>query len=155
MPKDNEIVNVDEGSLNLGQLTEFQFAPGTIKAVCAETEREKAEFKAKYGADWKKKWMHHVCHQHDYDDRLKAFNMFIYQSGVMHVLGNGAAPRQIMTAFEQRCREVYGDEYEVLKRHDYADPRVVELLLQDALRTGKWKALPDELQEEYHRRVSK
>ena len=155
MPRDNAIVDVNAGSLDLNQLTEFQFAPGTIAAAHAKTEREKAEFKAKYGADWKKKWMWHVCHPHDYDANLKFFNTVIYHNGVLNVCGTGDVVRRDMAAFEKRCREVYGDEYDALKWHEYADSRVVELLLQDALRTGKWKELPDELQEEYHRRVSK
>ena len=50
-------------------------------------------------------------------------------------------------------QELYGDDYDELRSYKNADPRVVELLLDDAVRTGKWKELPDELQPEYHKRV--
>lgn len=54
---------------------------------------------------------------------------------------------------EDRQRELYGDRYDELVQHKYGDSRVVELLLQDAIRTGKWKELPDELWDEYKKRV--
>ena len=55
--------------------------------------------------------------------------------------------------FLERMHELYGDEFDELRHHMDADSRVIELLIQDAIRTGKWKELPDELQDEYHKRV--
>lgn len=39
--------------------------------------------------------------------------------------------------------------------HVPGDPYSVELLLQDAIKTRKWKELPDCLQEECHKRIQK
>ena len=49
----------------------------------------------------------------------------------------------------KRTHELYGDKYDELIHHERGDSRVAKLLLDDALRTGKWKELPDELQKEY------
>ena len=46
-------------------------------------------------------------------------------------------------------RTLYGDDRYAWPNYD---PQAGELLLRDALRTGKWKELPDELQDEYHHR---
>ena len=148
------VVDVDPKSLNLGQPAESQFAAKAIEVLHAKVEREQAEFKAKYGDDWREKWIAHICPSRDYDVWLKDFNTAIYQIGTFHVRGIGDF-RRIEAEFDQRCHEVYGDEYDsLIGWHEYADSRVVELLLQDALRTGRWKELPDELQDEYHRRVN-
>ena len=54
---------------------------------------------------------------------------------------------------ETRCHELYEDKYDELNTHGPRDDRVAELLLDDAVRTGKWKELPTELQARYHERV--
>lgn len=40
--------------------------------------------------------------------------------------------------------------FEWIEQHDKGDPAAVEMLITDALRTGEWRELPDELHVEYH-----
>ena len=60
---------------------------------------------------------------------------------------------------EKRARELLGNDYDRLfMKPPQTIPwepiaEVGELLIEDAIKTGKWKELPNELQDEYHRRV--
>lgn len=51
-------------------------------------------------------------------------------------------------------RELYGSQYDELRQHLARDERVVELLLADAVKIGKWRELPEELLSD-HRKETK
>lgn len=120
-----------------------------------EYAKKEAEYVRKYGREegLRRYAMYLVTDDTiDYDVDLKDVNLAVYC---------GAAPmstnRKLFLAFEKRyearMRELYGDRYEELKNHRRGDSRVVEILLQDALKTGKWKELPNQLHEEYKKRA--
>lgn len=82
----------------------------------------------------------------DYDCDLKTVNCAIYDGCMPLVTASGNRVKHLAKLYEQRMRELYGDDYDDLVNHARGDKRVVRLLLDDAVRTGKWKELPDELQ---------
>ena len=52
---------------------------------------------------------------------------------------------------ETRMRELYGSQYDELRQHLARDERVVELLLADAVKIGKWRELPEELLSDHRK----
>lgn len=156
MTCDNVVWNMDTAMLNLTDLESgVIFDKCRMNAILAEQKTEQLEFQKKYGDVWKTYWLDDALHRHDadYDVFMKIVNTAIYYGERVRISGiNRIAEKQRLRA-EERMREVYGSEYEELKQHDSGDVRVVSLLLQDALRTKRWKELPDCLHDSYHRLV--
>ena len=117
----------------------------------SETKRSKAEFQARYGKDWFREWVKATSCSVDHDLRLRSYNNAIYGTGVFGVSGDPASVVDELAGYELRCRNLYGDQYNELRIHSDKDSRVVKLLLDDAVQTGRWKELPEELHAEYHR----
>lgn len=117
-------------------------------------KEQRAFYQRKYGDNWRQRWLEDCGVPVDYDGDMKFINTSIYY-GIC--ASRSSTNSDTIRLFDEkqtaRWHELYGDCYDELLRHKAGDPRVVELLLQDALRTGKWKELPDELQDEYRRRA--
>lgn len=119
----------------------------------ARMDAEKREYQAKYGDQWQ---------EHLRADREKAQQIIVEKSINSRIYATGT-PRYMRTdrvlpgeeeIFDARLHELYGDQYdELTTKRERCDPRVAELLLQEALRTGRWEVLPDILQSEYHERA--
>lgn len=140
-------------NMSLKNLTMFDFSEEKLAAHGAKVEAEIQEYKAKYGEDWEEYW--HAANVRKQDIvRRRVLNRKIYDTGRLAESRYDRWPESMQKAFDLRLREVYGDQYDVLvsDRVD-RDPRVAELLIQDALRTGEWEALPEELLDAYHKRV--
>lgn len=113
-----------------------------------------AEYREKYGASWWEFYKRDVLHVvvSDYD-----VDMYIINSAIYHGTSPGISTsspgvyREFHEKLESRRRALYGDDYDTLRYHRDKDDKVAKLLLDDALKTGMWKELPDELQDEYHR----
>lgn len=91
----------------------------------------------------------------DYDDCMKIINECIYDATVYGALGFSLL-RMRKLQFD-RMKALFGfpsdhDCFTWIETHNAHDPEAVEKLVSDALRTGKWKELPDELQPMYHDR---
>lgn len=90
-----------------------------------------------------------------YDMDLKIVNECIYNGSLYSALGTGwlgTRKRQL-----ERIKALFGlpdDEacVEWFKTHGRGAPDTVEKLIDDALLTGLWEELPDELQPMYHQR---
>lgn len=122
-----------------------------------EGEARRAAFREKYGAEWKKHYDAWRVEQGllphpDCDLDTKTMNEGIYEGDLVRVVGYGAG--QFMLRQYAHLCEVYGDAYDRLKRHLPGDPEAVELLLRWAEKTGRWRDLPDCLQDEYHKRTA-
>lgn len=76
----------------------------------------------------------------------KYVNRVIYCGGGPGFTGTPEAVVLLRGIWVSRMRTLYGDDWYTWPHYD---PQVGELLL----RTGKWEELPDELQDEYHRRA--
>lgn len=145
--------DIQKTDLDLGGLNISKFDSVQMKKTQSKREINQAEYKEKYGDNWFEKWWADHNPKPDYDPLIKSINECIYSGVVMTIRGtdNGVHNDQIRV-FE-RMHEIYGDQYAELEVHAYGDSDVKERLLQDAIRTGKWKELPDCLQDEYHTRT--
>lgn len=114
-------------------------------------EAKKAEFQAKYGDDWLEHYHEYMNPSLDYDMESKLMNHDIYAGHMSHVTGTGSFDWILKS--HSRMHDVYGDAFERLQRHEPGNLEAVEPLLSWAIRTGRWRELPDCLQDEYHRRV--
>lgn len=90
-----------------------------------------------------------------YDMELKCINECIYNGSLYTALGTGWM--RTRRAQLERIKSLFGlpdDEACVtwFETHDRGAPDTIEKLLSDALSTGKWEELPDELQPAYHQR---
>lgn len=146
-------------SLSLSGLTEFDLDFDSLDRIKSEDEQKQQMYKDKYGDDWFMEYCYgEGIFDRDedcYDSYMKGINTAIYYGCWSSVSGNSKYVMLVPKMQEDRMHELYGDKYEELKNHPAADPRIIELLINDAIKTGKWRELPDELQEEYHKRVDK
>lgn len=116
--------------------------------------REQA-YKDKYGDKWQEQMDADYERNQDIE-RRRWFNTRIYNIGQLRIFPTDRFTPADEADFERRLHEVYGDQYDTLiSDRVRRDPRVAELLIQEAIRTGKWDVLPDELQPAYHERVDK
>ena len=90
-----------------------------------------------------------------YDMELKTINAEIYTGSLYTALGTGWL--RTRNAQLERLKFLFGLPdmdacVEWFKTHGRGAPDTVEKLVEDAILTGKWKELPDELQTIYHER---
>ena len=105
---------------------------------------------------------------------LRMVNCAIYNgTPVAHCLDHPAMNDYLFELYIIRLRHLFGRAYKRKYKYFHRsnrgpqlryrrikyrpishDPFVGELLIRDAIKTGRWKALPKELQDEYHRRTS-
>lgn len=135
-------------NLSLGGLTMPDLSREAVHAIRDESEKEIAEYRVKYGDGWYKQWREDQGDGSGGDMDANLLNAMI-----LYGTNAGCCHPHEFEQLELRMRELYGDAYEVLKDHESWDARVVELLLSEAVRTGKWKRLPKELWPEYRKRV--
>lgn len=140
---------------DLGGLDTYEYLFEGLKEefpkIMKEYAKKRAEYIREYGEDegLRRYAIYLVTDDTiDYDVDLKDVNEAVY-CGSTPWSSNRKMLLDFMKRYEARMHELYGDRYNELKHHSRGDSRVVEILLQDALKTGKWKELPDELHEEY------
>lgn len=140
------------GSLDLSGLDEHVDIGAKNYWNIVDKENQKiAEYEAKYGkAEGLRRYMEEMCGRPDpdFDEDMKAINTYVIWYG-----GPILRPGDFSRKAHDRMHELYGSEYAALCVHDERASHIGELLIMDAVKTGKWKELPDELQAEYHRRV--
>lgn len=118
------------------------------RAVRESTEKEIAEYKARYGDRWFEHWDEDRGDAGDWDPDMYLFNCMILYGTVA-----GCSNKRESDGLDARMRDLYGDEYESLKQHGSWDKHVADLLIADAIKTGKWRELPKELWPEYRERI--
>lgn len=138
--------------MSLENLTMFDFSDEAWHAFQARIAARDHEYKDKYGDKWKEKLDEDRQKEQESSHR-KYINESIYGLGRLWQDAHYKPTQRELDEFDARLHEVYGDQYDTLvqSRIDL-DPRVAELLIQDALRTGRGDELPDMLQDEYNRR---
>lgn len=154
MDKAREVFDddVSPGDFSLSGLIRVPIDREAAKARLIANMKKKEEYKKKYGDGWWEVYKRDCGYYHDgsYDRNMKFVNSCIYHGSCP----DSTDPIDLMELrrmWRERMHVLYGGAYDELERHKNADPRVVELLLQDAIKTGKWKELPNELQAEYRR----
>lgn len=145
------LFGIKDENIDLSGLEDLCTVEVDMDEIRREGEQEKASYKAKYGDDWYKHWVASICI--DYDADMKCANEGIYFGEVPFVMGTGDHVKLSRKRISDRMHALYGDRYEELRHHEPGASWAVELLLNDALKTGKWKELPDCLQDEYHKRI--
>lgn len=115
----------------------------------------KSEYMQKYGDTWEKEYARFlgVSTNDTFDEQMKRINEAIYYGIPVSASGYGSWLDELYCKQEERMKEFYGENYHVLQYHDPGNSDIVERLLEDAVKTSKWKELPDCLQDEYHKRV--
>lgn len=91
----------------------------------------------------------------DYDVDMKYINCDIYNSHLACWMGTCFAKMQRLQMDRMMSLIGLPDRkacIDWLGQHSERDATVGELLVSEALVTGKWKELPDELQDKYHAR---
>lgn len=139
-------------NLSLSCLTTFDFSPEKVDAHLAKMEVVRQSYRDLYGEKWREIYYADREREQDLINR-KYINGKIYSTGLVSCCPGDRISDRERDEFDARLRAVYGDQYDEIKanRVDF-DPRVAELLIQEALRTGEWEVLPDELQSLYHER---
>lgn len=159
--------DIDTNKLSLKDLRLPDFSDEKYDKILEECDREQAEYCKKYGEiEGVLRMLRDSGCLPSKEEleirRNKEINTIIYRGGrpeLMEVY-YGVKPRDStsdpnnlrMKMWSERCQYLFGDNYEKFVFHKPGDPEIVELLLQDALKTGKWQELPDCLQEEYNKR---
>lgn len=127
---------------------------GDVNAAFEADKANLAAYRRKYGdREGVRRFMSDMgCSvERDYDIDAKRINTMLYRWTSPCVSGSPEFVSRFLGRYMVRQRELYGDRYGELVRGGGSTPELAGPLLRDAVRTGKWKELPDELQDEYRR----
>lgn len=126
-----------------------------LQRIIKESDEEKKRLQEQYGEGWFAVWKRLKGIDRDYDTWMKKINTMIYYGKTYHS-GTTCSQAYYLTKqkWENRMHDLYGFlPGSFVTNCPGGYPNAAKLLLEDALRTGKWKELPDELQLEYHKKV--
>lgn len=140
-------------SLDLRNLwiPDFDVPEACARRVAREAEQK--QFKEKYGERWKDAYFAELKRR-DAIEHRKGINCLVYGTGYYPYDGIVRITDKARMELDMRLREVYGDQYEVIKNNRVdRDPRVAELLVAEAIRKGSSEELPDALLKMYHERI--
>lgn len=144
-----------ECDLSQLSLPDFSKEGDKIRRNAENTRLEQERYRQQYGADWFQRWCKDRGIIVDYSRSMKWTNTMIYD-GVRHPVncmrGSPEGLKSAIDLFFCRLQELYGENFaDEYAGSDLSDRS--ERLVLDALKTGKWKELPDELQDEYRKRM--
>lgn len=144
-----------EEQISLTNLELPEFDGERLRRIMKESDEEKKRLQEQYGDGWWDVWKKIKGIDKDYDVWTKKINTMIYHGRTYH---SGTTCPQAYHLTKQRWEDRMHDLYGLAHGSFVTNcpggyPNAAELLLEDALRTGKWKELPDELQQEYHERA--
>lgn len=111
-------------------------------------EQVEKECKEKYGNDWKEHFLSATNPNHGLDVYEKIIYKTIY-NGTVFSSDNWT----LNNRFLKKVEKLFGKDWKKQILGKKNDPYIIDKLIEDAIETGKWKELPKELHEEYHRRV--
>lgn len=146
---------MSKNPLDLNGLTMDDIDFSVLPEITQRLNRIERDCKEKYGNDW---WEHYIIAtnpRHDIDSVEETVNEAIYNGHRLCISGTPMAVVKLETRYWEKMRHLFGPFYKKYVRHKPNDPKVNKALLKDALKSGKWKELPKELQEEYHKMAGK
>lgn len=139
---------------SLENLTQPGLSPDQIQAAFTEFDALEQSYKNKYGPEEGERQFYAALDKDNERLIRKDINERIYCTGQVTDFFNRTTSPADKRRFKARRRELYGAMYDTLMRERVMyDPRVAELLIQDAIKTGAWDELPDDLQPVYWARV--
>lgn len=150
-----------QSDLSLSNLTMPEFNGEEIRRDMKKLREGAEKYKQMYGDGWQAKYLHAIGvvgdEDFDYDRDMKRINEAIYYGVPISVSGWGEGIKKLYERQEARMHEIYdelyGKDYGIYHGHIEGDEQITEWLINDAIKTGKRKELPDCLQDEYHKRV--
>lgn len=149
--------DINPKELNLNQLTmipqDLEAAKERVRKAKIESEREEKEYQEKYGDEWKKQWMKDKMPDVGYSKIAKSINNAIYYGRQIGVFGNPRSLMEKRQKQDQRMRNLFHGKYDIWNLPDPENSDVADILINDAIKTGKWQELPDALQPIYHKRI--
>lgn len=151
----NILNNIKPDDLDLSALTMPPFDKEAAWERVRKCDEEIAEYEKKYGDDW---WEYYAedtgfYKEDDYDRDMKRINKAIHCK--TYIIGFGSPSRlyELKQKWLKRIKELFGDDYTYDRFFIEDDLDCDTPLLEDALKTGKWKELPDDLQPIYQQKV--
>ena len=138
--------------MSLSQLDMPVVFDSGMKAHLKRVNQEMKEYEEKYGEGWHVQYEKDHGRYVDYDVDMKLVNTAIWHGThpCMYRTGHPESIIRLREKYEARIRELFDGKYEF---HEPNIPEINEVLLADAMRTGKSQELPDVLQSVYHYRV--
>lgn len=139
---------------SLKNLLPYGPSPEMIREAMAELEAAKQVYRDKYGDEEGER--RYYADQDEADRKVvrRSINERIYAFGTNSEFLNTFPCDSVKKNYDDRFRALCGDQYdEIAVYRTEEDPRIAELMIQEALQTGVWDELPRSLQPEYWRRV--
>ena len=141
--------------LNLNKLTVDDIDFSKLPEITERLDRIERECKEKYGADWWEPFVAATNPSHDIDLDEASVNRAIFEGHRLVIFGHPWVIAKIEKLYWEKLKRLFGPFYKRYVNHKANDPRINKALIKDALKSGKWKELPTELQDEYHRLAGK
>lgn len=136
---------------DLNQLTMEDIDFSGAKDIMENIRQRKKEYQEKYGEDW---WKHYVEDNECYsslDPYEQIVNDAIFNGHLVCVSGGPYTVGQIHIRYQEKMKRLFGPFYRKYVRHEPNDPKINRALLKDAIKSGKWRELPKELHDTYHK----
>lgn len=140
--------------LSLTGLTLDPFLGEEARERVRKGEKERKRYEKKHGEEWFEYYNRDKGRIVDYDTDMKTINIAIVRKSDLMLCGTPESVIRKREKWRMRLKELFGPDCDYYKFFSDESLNPKEALICDALKTGKWKELPDELQTEYHKRVS-
>lgn len=140
---------MDKSSLNLNNLTMDDIDFSSAREGIEQIKKKRKEYQEKYGDDWLEHYMADNPVYSNTDFCEESINRAIY--GGYEPCVSGALQFRVKVEYPAKMKRLFGPFYKRYIHHEPNNPVVNKALIKDALKSGKWRELPKELQDEYHR----
>lgn len=124
-----------------------------LPKIIEEDNKIKQECKEKYGDDWWEHYLKETDPSYGINFQEQSTNQDIYEGHISIILYNPPHARYMEEQYYEKLKRLFGRRWKRYIKHKPNDPKVNDALIKDAIKTGMWKELPKELQEEYHRQA--
>lgn len=136
--------------LSFTNLTLFDITTEEYEERGRKAEKTIKQYQEKYGEDY----IDHLLDDEGLSETInhtKDINTAIYHRRWIKVSGHTEWARTCKQRQVQRMEELFGQNMSILKIFSDPEIDVEKILLEDAIRTGKWNDFPDELKLKYHK----
>ena len=142
---------MNKNPLDLNGLTMDDIDFSGAREGLERAKQMQKKYQEKYGDDWWEHYFEDTNPRHDVDWDEETINEAIYNGHRLCISGDPIWMVKMEKRYWDKMKRLFGPFYKEYVRHGHNDPKVSKALLKDALKSGKWKELPEELQEEYHK----
>ena len=142
---------MNKNPLDLNGLTMDEIDFSGAREGFEKKRQMKKEYQEKYGDDWWERYIADTDPNHDIDLDERSINRAIFEGHRLCLSGHPVAVFERENKYWEKMKRLFGPFYKRYVSHEHNNSKVNKALLKDALKSGKWKELPKELQEEYHR----